>query len=437
MDKVILIKDVLLDNEKKYIVTTNSYISKIIPANDVIAIENNTLFFRTNRQENKSANSTISFSLLINGENKAILPAFYNLHCHAGMNILRGYSEDLPLFDWLQKIWAREALLSAQDIYNGTRLAILEMIKSGTVFFADMYWYNEEVVRAVEEMGIRCDVGVCVMDRLGNKAIDEKFDYIREFNKTNNCDRISVSPAPHAIYTCSKELYQRCYDLANECDVRMQTHVSETLQEVEECKQQHNGLSPVEYLNEINVLDNRTIAAHCVHFSEKDAEIFAKQGSIAVHNPCSNMKLSSGAFNMPLMKDKKCNITLGTDGCSSNNNLSMMEEMKFACLLSKITFQKADILTAKEVFKMATVNGAKAYNINAGEIKEGKLADFILVDLNNERLQPLYDIIHNIVYASDSSCIDTVVCNGEIVMQNHKVRNEEEIIEIAKRYAKV
>lgn len=152
------------------------------------------------------------------------------------MNILRGYCEDLPLFDWLQKIWALEAELKAEDIYNGTRLAILEMIKSGTVFFADMYWFNEEVVRAAEEMGIRCDVGVCVMDRLGNKEIDKKFEFIREFNKANNCDRISVSPAPHAVYTCSKELYQRCYALAEECDVRMQTHVSETLQEVNDCK---------------------------------------------------------------------------------------------------------------------------------------------------------------------------------------------------------
>ncbi|MDY6402809.1 MAG: amidohydrolase family protein, partial [Bacteroidales bacterium] len=170
---------------------------------------------------------------------------------------------------------------------------------------------------------------------------------------------------------------------------------------------------------------------------EKDAEIFAKQGAVAVHNPCSNMKLSSGVFNMPLMKEKKCNITLGTDGCSSNNNLSMIEEMKFACLLSKVTFQKADALSAKEVYKIATINGAKAYNINAGEIKEGMLADFILVDLDNERLQPLHNIIYNIVYSADSSCVDTVVCNGKVLMQNRKVENEEEIIEIAKRYAKV
>lgn len=430
MDSNILVKDVWFDGEEKCIIIRNNYIYKIFSSTDVVAIKDNILHIKQNP-------NTYSITTIINGKNKAILPAFYNLHCHAGMNILRGYCEDLPLFDWLQKIWAREAELKAEDIYNGTRLAILEMIKSGTVFFADMYWFNEEVVRAAEEMGIRCDVGVCVMDRLGNKEIDKKFEFIREFNKANNCDRISVSPAPHAVYTCSKELYQRCYALAEECDVRIQTHVSETLQEVDDCKKQNHGLSPVEYLNEIKVLDNRTIAAHCVHFSEKDAEIFAKQGAVAVHNPCSNMKLSSGVFNMPLMKEKKCNITLGTDGCSSNNNLSMMEEMKFACLLSKVTFQKADALSAKEVYKMATINGALSYNINAGEIKEGMLADFILVDLDNERLQPLHNIIYNIVYAADSSCVDTVVCNGKVLMQNRKVENEEEIIEIAKRYAKV
>lgn len=407
----ILIKNVVLGDKKTDILIEGNKFSKIgnIPNN--IHIDNQ-----------------------INGEGKAILPGFYNLHCHAGMNILRGYCEDLPLFEWLQNIWKREAELTAEDIYNGTRLAVLEMIKSGTVFFADMYWFHKDIVRAVDEMGIRCDVGVCFMDRLSQKEREENFQYIKDFSKENH-SRITVSPAPHAIYTCSKELYQECFASAMDNGVYMQTHLSETQTEVEDCKKANNGLTPVEYLNSLGVLNDKTIAAHCVHFTEQDAEIFAKTQSVAVHNPCSNMKLSSGIFNMPMMKEKCVNIALGTDGCSSNNNLSMIEEMKFATLLAKVGFMQADALTAHEVYKMATINGAKAYNLNAGEIKEGMLADCILVNLSNERMTPNYDTIYNMVYSADSACVDTLICDGNILMENHYVQGEEEIIEKAQYYA--
>lgn len=407
----ILIKNVLLDNNKTDVLIEGNKFSKIGNIPDNIQIDKR-----------------------INGEGKAILPGFYNLHCHAGMNILRGYCEDLPLFEWLQNIWKREAELTAEDIYNGTRLAVLEMIKSGTVFFADMYWFHKDIVRAVEELGIRCDVGVCFMDRLSQKEREENFQYIKDFS-TKKHSRITVSPAPHAIYTCSKELYQECFVSAMENGVYMQTHLSETRAEVEDCKKANNGLTPVEYLNSLGVLNNKTIAAHCVHFTEQDAEIFAKTQSVAVHNPCSNMKLSSGIFNMPMMKEKGVNIALGTDGCSSNNNLSMIEEMKFATLLAKVGFMQADALTAHEVYKMATINGAKAYNLNAGEIKEGMLADCILVNLNNERMTPNYDTIYNMVYSADSACVDTLICDGNVLMENHYVQGEEEIIEKAQYYA--
>ena len=378
--------------------------------------------------------SNVKIDKTIDAKNKAIIPAFYNLHCHAGMNILRGYCEDLPLFDWLQNIWKREAELKAEDIYNGTRLAILEMIKSGTVFFADMYWHHKEIVRAVNDMGVRCDVGVCYMDRLSQKEKDENDDFIKNFSKENN-PLITVSPAPHAIYTCSEELYRHCYELAKENSGFMQTHLAETISEVNDCEK-NTRLNPVQYLNSLGVLDDKTIVAHCVHFTEKDAEIFAEKQSVAVHNPCSNMKLASGVFKIGLMKEKNVRMTLGTDGCSSNNNLSMIEEMKFASLLAKVSNQKPDILTAEQIFEMATINGAKAYNINAGKIKEGMLADCILVDLNNERMTPNYNTIYNIVYSADSSSIDTVICNGRVLMENHHVENEEEVIEIAKKYAK-
>lgn len=427
-----LIKNVLLENQKVCVLIKDNVFEKIFDTKSLISLVGNTLTYKT---EEISQNEIV-LDKIIEAENKTILPAFYNLHCHAAMTLLRGYAEDMPLFDWLQKIWQREAELKAEDIYHGTRLAIIEMIKSGTVFFADMYWHSEEVIKAVEEMGIRCDVGVTLMDRLSSKEIERDFDFIRQYNKDKH-ERISVSPAPHAIYTCSEKLYRQAYETAKETNTFLQTHLAETKKEFDDCQKAHNGLSPLQWLDSIGVMDEKTITAHCVYFTEKDAEIFSKRKSVAVHNPCSNMKLASGIFPMPLMKKYGCKVALGTDGTSSNNNLSMIEEMKMACLLSKVGFLEAEVVSAKEVFEMATRKGAEYYNILSGSIVEGKLADCILVDLDNERMQPLYNIIYNMVYSADSSCVDTVICNGKVLMQNHIIENEKEIIEKAKSYAKV
>lgn len=377
--------------------------------------------------------STTKIDKIIDGKDMAILPAFYNLHSHAAMCLLRGFCEDLPLMPWLQNIWKKEATLTGEDIYDGTRLAILEMIKSGTVFFADMYWFEKDILRACEEMNIRCNIGVTFMDSLGKETIDNKLSLLDDYAKYDN-DLITFAPAPHAIYTCSGELYQKCFDNAVKNNLYLQTHLCETTTEVLDCKKAHNNLTPVEYLDALGVLNDRTIAAHLVHITDNDAQILHDRQVTAVHNPCSNMKLSSGAFNMPLAKKYQLNVALGTDGCSSNNNLSMTEEMKFACLLAKLAWESADSLTANEVFSMATINGAKSYGLHAGKIEEGYLADCILVNLANERLVPSWNLIYNMVYSADSSCIDTVICNGKILMEHHRVDNEEEILNKAKKF---
>jgi 5-methylthioadenosine/S-adenosylhomocysteine deaminase len=407
----LLIKDVSLNNNKTDILIENDIFKTIGNLKD----------------------TSIKADKTIDGSSFAILPAFYNLHTHAAMTLLRGFCEDLPLMPWLNTIWKKEATLTSEDIYNGTRLAILEMIKSGTVFFADMYWFHKDILRAVEEMGIRSNIGVTFMDSLGGKTIEDNFSFLNDYSKYNN-PKISFAVAPHAIYTCSGSLYKKCNLNANKNNLFLQTHLAETISEENNCKKLYGGKTPVEYLDSLGVLSERTIAAHCVHISENDAEILKKRKITAVHNPCSNMKLSSGIFNMPLMKQKGIKIALGTDGCSSNNDLSMINEMKTAALLAKISFSKADSLKAEEVFDMATINGATSYGINAGKIEEGMQADCILVNLNNERMVPAYNTIYNMVYSADSSCIDTVICGGKVLMQSHHVENEEEIIYIAKKY---
>ncbi|MBQ7985275.1 MAG: amidohydrolase [Bacteroidales bacterium] len=372
---------------------------------------------------------------VINAEGMALLPAFYNLHCHAAMCLLRGYGEDMPLMPWLEKIWSKEATLTGEDIYNGTRLAVLEMIKSGTVFFADMYWYHQDVLRAVEDMGIRCNIGVTFMDSLGEKTIKDNLAFLDDYASYSN-PLITFAPAPHAIYTCSGKLYMRCFDNAERNNLYFQTHLSETVDEVNNCKKLHGGQTPTQYLHSLQVLNHRTIAAHCVHLTEEDAEILAETEVTAVHNPCSNMKLSSGAFDVPLIKRRGVHTALGTDGCSSNNNLSMIEEMKTAALLAKHAYKKADTLTAKEVMNWATVNGAKAYGINAGRIQQGMQADCLLVDMQNERLVPSWDIVSDMVYSADSSCVDTVICAGKVLMEHRRVKDQEEIVAKARAFVK-
>lgn len=368
---------------------------------------------------------------IVDGRDKAILPAFYNAHTHAAMTLLRGYADDMPLFKWLMEyIWPFENKLSAENIYDGTRLAILEMIRSGTVFFADMYWHHEAIIDAVRDMGIRANVGVSFIESRGRKEIDDNFKFINNFKSPN--ELISISVAPHAIYTVGKDLLQECAKIAKQNDLIFHIHLAETLKEFEECKQENNGLTPVEYLNSLGILSQKVNAAHCIHIKELDAEILSANNTTIVHNPCSNMKLASGHFNVPLVEKYGCNICLGTDGASSNNNLSMQEEMKFAALLAKSAHRDTTILPAKRIFQWATENGAKAFGIDAGIIEEGKLADFLIVDLNNERLVPNYKLRSNWVYSADSRCILSVVCNGKFLMENGIIENEEEIIKKAK-----
>ncbi len=408
--KKILIKNAVVEGQKRDLLICNGLIDKID-----FCLED-------------------SQAEIVDAERMAVIPAFYNMHTHSSMTLLRSYCEDLPLFEWLNNIWKREADLTAEDIYNGTRLAILEMIKSGTVFFADMYWHHDTIVKAAESMKIRANVGICFMDSLGKDAINANFDYAKSFQKSEG-SLIDLGIAPHAIYTCSKDLYRQCFEFANANGLLFHTHLAETQTEVEDSLRE-NGLRPVEYLESLGVLNDRTLAAHCVHLSDEEFQILSKRKTTLVHNPCSNMKLASGVFDSEKAKHYGCNIALGTDGTSSNNNLSMIDEMKFASLLAKVHYMNPQTGKVSDVIDWATINGAKAVGLNAGKVAEGMLADLLFINLDNERMIPNNDLMSNVIYSADSRCIDSVMCNGEFLMRKGVVENEEEIIETARRYAK-
>lgn len=371
---------------------------------------------------------------IIEADGFAIVPPFYNGHTHAAMNLLRGYADDMELFTWLNDhIWPLEAKLTPEDIYAGSRLAVLEMIKSGTVFFNDMYDFMPETFRATEEMGIRAMLGVPFMDWMGEEGISARLKAVEEYQ--GKSARVGVTVAPHAPYTVSEPLWIRCAEEARKLGTPLHFHLSETAKEVSDCVAAH-GLSPVRWLDKMGVLGPNCVAAHVVHVDEEEMEILKERGVAVVHNPVSNMKLSSGYFKTKPMLDKGLKVLIGTDGCSSNNNLDMQEEAKFAAMMAKCNYGP-ETFPVKQVLHSCTLEGAKVFGVDGGEIAVGKLADALLINFNNERFVPNHSFESNWVYASTCEAIDTMICDGKVIMRHRKVKDEEEIIAQAKERCKL
>lgn len=367
---------------------------------------------------------------VISGKNLAILPSFCNAHTHAAMTLLRGYADDMELFKWLNEhIWPFESKLSALDIYEGSRLAVLEMIRTGTTFFNDMYFESEETVRAARELGIRACIGMTVTNFTGEEKIEKMFARLKDLPKggaVGDDGLVRFAIAPHAVYTVSEKLWVRCAEFARERNVVLHIHLSETQKEVADCIAEH-GVSPVRWLDSLGVLGENVVAAHAVHIDDGEIDILRERGVTVVHNPVSNMKLASGIFRAESVSRKGVKIALGTDGTASNNNLDMREEMKFAALLAKVG-GNPEAAPANEVLGWATRGGFHAFDVDAGEIAEGKLADAVLVDLNNERMFPNHNLVSNWVYAADSRAIQHVICDGKFVMRDGFIPAEEEIL---------
>ncbi|MBE6445244.1 MAG: amidohydrolase [Alphaproteobacteria bacterium] len=383
-----------------------------------------------NKFKSISPNINAVCNTVIDGSNKAILPGFYNNHSHAPMSIFRGISDDKNLFDWLNNdIWPREAKLTPDMVYTSTKFSVLEMIKTGTVFFSDMYFCMEAIINAVADMGIRAALSFGACDLFDSDKRKVEIEKINAFlaMKNPSPELISKVLAIHAVYSVSPELITFNVDLAKEHKLKLHIHACETQKEVDDCIKEH-GCTPIRYLDKFGALSENTILAHSVFLSDDDIKLLADKGVWLCSNPVSNYKLSSGVFMLQKLQNAGCRITLGTDSMASNNNLSMLEEMKLCAISAKIQSNDPTAGSAQDIFEIATRNGAKAFDLDAGEIKEGKLADCILVDLNNHLLVPNYNLVSNMVYSADSSCIDTVICNGNILMQNHKIKDEEKII---------
>lgn len=381
---------------------------------------------------------SVTADTVIDGNRKAIIPGFVNAHTHAAMTLFRGFGDDMALMPWLeQKIWPNEAKMTRDDVYWGAKLACLEMIKSGTTTFFDMYQKFKGTADAVEEMGLRGVLaGVCFDFFEADQAEKCKqhnrklYSEISEYSK-----RIQFALGPHAIYTVSGELLRWVHDFSDEHNLPVHLHLAETEAEVENSIRQF-GLSPVRYLYKLGVLSPRLILAHGIYVDNDEIRMLADYGVKVVHNPASNMKLASGMnFKFKEMRAAGITVGLGTDGCSSSNNLDMIEAMKLASLLGKAWRKDPEALTAAEMLHMATEQGASIVGLKAGRIEEGYLADISLVDLHIPAFTPNFNLVSNLVYAANGSCVDTVICDGKVLMRDKKVPGENEILEQAARAA--
>ncbi|NTW04489.1 MAG: amidohydrolase [Peptococcaceae bacterium] len=360
------------------------------------------------------------------------LPGLINCHTHSAMTMMRSYADDLPLMKWLEeKIWPFEALMEEDDIYWASLLCCLEMIKSGTTTFADMYFHMNSVAKAVEQAGIRADLsrGLIGVGPEAESALIFSKDFVAQWHHQAN-DRIRVRFGPHAPYTCPPDYLKKTIKLAKELDVGLHIHLSETLSEVNDIYNQHS-LSPIELMDNIGLFELPVIAAHCVHVDGKDIEILAKRKVGVAHNPESNMKLASGIAPVNEMLNGGVKVGLGTDGPASNNNLDMLEEMRTAALLHKVSTGNPQVLPSFQALQMATIGGAAALGMadEIGLLKKGYKADIILLNTKKPHFYPRNDWVSNIVYAAQSSDVETVIIDGKIVMEKGKVLtiDEEEV----------
>ena len=360
---------------------------------------------------------------IIDGKNQVAMPGLINAHTHIGMSIFRNYGNDVSLESWLNDyIWPIESKLEPEDIYYGSSLSLAEMIETGTTSFVDMYFSMDKVAQAVEESGMRALLGRGLAGHSDEDlALEEEF--YKKWNEGAG-GRINTIISPHAVYTNSKEDLIREINLAKKLKTGMHIHLNESETEVKNSIAE-NGMSPLKYVDSLGLLDERTIAAHCVWLSDKEVEIAKERKITMVHNPSSNMKLASGFQQTQRLLDENINVALGTDGSASNNTLDMFEEMKLASLIAKGYTLDPSALDARTVIEMATVNGARALGKQdcLGRIKEGYLADIILVDFDNIHHSPNNDIVASLVYSTKGGDVVTSIIDGQVVMEDRQIKN--------------
>ncbi len=368
----------------------------------------------------------------IEGRGKVALPGLVNAHTHSAMTLLRGYADDLPLQEWLEKkIWPREAFIKEGDVYDGTMLAAAEMIKGGTTCFADMYFNSDEVAQAAEDSGLRASV--CEVLLSFKESVEDDLaraaESISNLRKRNG--RVTGVFGPHSLYACDTKLLTRVAGLARDLKVGIHLHLLETRTERDEILKL-NDKQPFEILKAAGLLDVPLLAAHSVYLTDEETDLAAAAAYTAAHTPGSNLKLASGIAPVWDFMQHDIDLALGTDGAASNNNLDMFEEIRLAALIHKIETFDATMVSAYQALYMATRGGARAVGMadTIGQLAPGFKADIILVDTNKPHLTPQHSVVANLVYSAGAADVSDTMVDGRWLMRDRILEsmNEEAVL---------
>lgn len=378
---------------------------------------------------------------VLDGRRRAALPGLMNAHTHTAMVMMRGWADDMPLLPWLrERIWPAEAHLSREDVYCFARLGCVEMIRTGTTFFSDMYWHWHGTADAARDSGLRALLAGAILDAGGGGDVAAQIAQTEAEAEDAAAygPRVRYALGPHAIYTVSEPLLRWIAAAAEARDLPVHTHLSETAHEVDECLRAH-GVRPAAYLERVGLLGPRLLAAHAVHLDDAEIARLAAAGATVLHNPVSNLKLASGGpMRYAALKAAGVNVVVGTDGAASNNSLDLLVDLKFAALLAKHATGDPTAMTAAEALGLATTNAARAFRVDAGELAPGRLADLILVDLDHPLMFPGHDLAADLVYSAAGRAVVATVCDGRVLLADDVVADEAEIrAEARERWARL
>ena len=418
---------------------TNAYVLDMV--GEVPNIEKKDILIENNiiKKIEKDIDKEIEVDEKINAKNMLVMPGLINTHTHLAMSIFRGYKTDKKLMDWLENaIFPVEDKLKPEDIYWNSYLSCLEMIKSGTTTCNDMYLGMNKTVEAINDTGLRAVVAWCIKD----DSIKDKVEQTREYAKKYNTDengKIRIYVSADAPHTCNPDTIKLCVDLAKELNTGLHIHLAETIDEETKIKSRYDKRS-TEYLNDLDVFDVPVVLAHGIYVSDSDIEILKKiKGGIS-HNPISNCKLSSGICDVVKLRKNGINIGLGTDGIGSTTTMDMFEEMKTAAYLQKVNTMEPSSISAYDILKMATIEGAKVLGLEKeiGTLESGKKADMIFIKTDKLHMCPANDVCANLVYSSNGADVESVMIDGKVIMQNRKMLNldEKQVMRQVKKIAK-
>ncbi len=382
---------------------------------DVVFSDNKIIYVGTDYQG--------EYDKVIDATGKIVMPGLINCHTHLGMSIFRATNDDLTLDSWLNdKIWPIEDKLTDDDLYYTTLLSMVEMIKTGSTCFNDMYFGYKGSIPAIKKCGVRGIYGRCLMGNMDKDSICRVDDFKKLYEEYKDDDKIRLSIAPHALYTCNLEYLKLCSDLAKEYNLPIHIHLSENMNEVKTVTNKF-GMKPMEILDKVGMLEKRVILGHGTFLSDSEINMIKNRDVSVCTNPVSNLNLGCGIADLVKYKKNGINVCLGTDGQGSGNSLNLFYTMSLVDYLQKGKYEDPTVMSSYDVLKMATINGAKALGIDdIGSIEVGKKADIIILDISDISLYPAYDLIPFIVHNCFYDVVDTTIIDGKILMMDKELK---------------